>query len=68
MELKSLGRKDVIVINGGSNDIDNNSAKRIEVLVMITWFIQKYNNTNMIVVNIPLRHDLAMDSRTNSGI
>jgi hypothetical protein len=25
MELKCLGRKDVIVINGGTNDIDNNS-------------------------------------------
>ena len=32
LELKSLGRKDVIVINGDSNDIDNSSVKIIGVL------------------------------------
>jgi hypothetical protein len=44
--------------------IDNNSTKRNGVSVMMTQFLQKYNNTNTIVVNIPHRHDLAKDSRT----
>ena len=68
MEFMSLGRKDAIVINGGTNDIGNNSTKRNETLVMVTQFMQKYNNTNIIFVNIPQRHDLSKDSRTNTEI
>jgi len=34
---------------------------------MMTQFMQKYN-TNIIVVNIPYRHDLAKDSRANFEI
>ena len=64
----SLGRKDAIVISGGTNDIGNNSTKRNETLVMMTQFMQKYNNTNIIFVNIPQRHDLAKNSRTNLEI
>jgi len=66
-ELLNLGKKDVIVINGGSNDIDNN-ANRNGILVRMTQFIQNHNNTNIIVLNIPHRHDLAMDSRPNLEI
>jgi lysophospholipase L1-like esterase len=67
-----LGRKDVIVINGGTNeierDIGNNSTKRNRTLVMMTQFMQKYSNTNIVVVNIHQRHDLAKTSRTNHEI
>ena len=59
-----LGRKDVLVINGGTNDSDKNSTKRSGILVMMTQFMQKYNNTNIMVVNIPTRHDLAKDCKT----
>jgi len=31
-------------------------------------FMQKYNNTNIVFVNIPQRHDLPKDSRTNLEI
>jgi len=68
MEFMSLGRKDVIVINVGLNDIGNNNTKRNEILVMMTQFMQKYNNTNIIVVNIPHRHYLAKDSRAKFEI
>jgi hypothetical protein len=27
MEFKCLGKKDIIVVNGGTNDLDNNSEK-----------------------------------------
>jgi hypothetical protein len=47
MELLSLGKKDVIVINGGSNDIGNNKANTYGILVLMTQFIQKYSNTNI---------------------
>ena len=62
------GRKDAIVINGVTNDIDKNRTKRSGILVMMIQFMQKYNNTNTTVVNIPLRHDLAKDSKTNLAI
>jgi len=61
----SQGRKDEIVINGGTNDIGNNRTKRNETLVMMTHSMQKYNNTNTIFVNISHRHDLAKDCRAN---
>jgi len=35
---------------------------------MMIQFMQKYNNTNIIFVNIPQRHDLAKYSRTNLEI
>jgi len=66
-ELLNLGKKYVTVINGGSNDIDNN-ANRNGVLVRMTQFIQNHNNTNIIVLNIPHRHDLTKDSRPNLEI
>jgi hypothetical protein len=68
MEFSSLGRKDVLVINGGSDDTGNNNTKRNGILVMMTQFMQKYSNTNIIDVNIPHRHDLTKDSRANFEI
>ena len=50
------------------NDGDKNSTKISGILVMMTQFMQKYNNTDIIVVNIPPRHDLAKDSLTNLAI
>jgi hypothetical protein len=67
MEFMCLGRKDVMVIYGGTNDIGSNNTKRNGILVMMTQFMQKYS-TNIIVVNIPHRHDLAKDSRANLEI
>jgi len=66
-ECMCLGRKDAIVINGGTNGSDKNSTKRSGILVM-TQFMQKYNNTNAIVVNIPPRHDLGKECKTSLTI
>jgi hypothetical protein len=41
-ECKDLGKKDVIVINSGENDMDNNGDKSSEVLSKITKFMQTY--------------------------
>jgi hypothetical protein len=43
------------VINGGTNDLDNNSEKRKSALVHTLQFAQKYVNTYIIMVNTPLR-------------
>jgi lysophospholipase L1-like esterase len=60
--------KDVIVINGGANDIGSNRNKTNRVLVKMTQFMQKYNNTNIIIVNIPHRYDTDRNSMTNLEI
>ena len=52
-EFKHLG-KDIIVVNGGSNDLDNNTEKRKSALVHMLQFTQKYTNTNIIMENILL--------------
>ena len=67
-ELKHLGKRDIIVVNGGSNDLDTNTEKRKSALVHMLQFAQKYTNTNIIMVNIPLRYDLTMNSQINLEI
>jgi len=49
-DLKCLGKNDVIVISGGANDIDKPSCKENEILALMIHFIQKYNNTNTVIV------------------
>jgi hypothetical protein len=71
MDFKCLGKKNVIVINGGTNDFDirvfNVNKNRMAVM---TKFMLKYNNTNIILVNIPYmsRYDLVTDSKVNLEI
>jgi len=62
---KGLGKSDVIVINGGSNDIDKGNYKVNAILILLVHFIQKYSNTNIVIVNIPHRHDLLKVDKTN---
>ena len=45
MELRCLGMKDLIVVNGGSNDLANNSGKGKSALLHLLKFVQKYANT-----------------------
>jgi hypothetical protein len=54
-ELKCMGKKDLIVINGGSNDLANNSWKGRSALIDMLQFAQNYVNTNVLMVNIPTR-------------
>jgi lysophospholipase L1-like esterase len=67
MNLKKLGNNDVIVISGGTNDMDN-CDKASEVLIHMTKFMQSYNNTNIVIMNIPHRYNLEKNSRINLEI
>jgi len=58
----------VIVISGGTNDMDNNYDKGSEVLIKMTKFMQSYNNTNIVLMSIPHRYDLKKNSRINLEI
>ena len=64
-ELKCLGKNYVIVINGGAKDIDKPNGKENGILALMIHFMQKYKNTNIIIGNIPHRHDLASVAKTN---
>jgi len=55
----------VIVISGGTNDMDN-CDKGSEVLIKMTKFMQSYNNTNIVIMSIPHRYDLENKLR-NTG-
>jgi 23S rRNA pseudoU1915 N3-methylase RlmH len=51
-DLKCLGTQDVIVINGGSNDIGSKRNQTHNVLVHMTQFIQKYFTPHGMHLNI----------------
>ena len=65
---KCLGKTDVIVINGGANDISSIRTHMISAVGKMAHTVQKYNNTNIIIVNIPHRYDLNKTSVINSEI
>jgi lysophospholipase L1-like esterase len=67
-DFECSGEKGVIVINGGANDIDKHSNNMKGVLAKMTQFMQKYNKTSIIVVNIPYRHDLDKAAMINLDI
>jgi hypothetical protein len=68
IEFKCLGRKDFIVINGGSNDLANSSTNDKSALPCLLKFAQKYPNTNVLMLNVPIRYDPLTNYRTNQDI
>jgi lysophospholipase L1-like esterase len=66
--LKCLGTQDVILMNGGSNDIGSNRNQIHTVLAQMKQFIQENTHSNIIIVNIPPRHEMSRNSVTNLGI
>jgi len=68
MTLKCLVTQDVIVVKGGTNDIDSKRNQTHRVLAHMTQFIQENVHSNIIIVNIPPRHDIGSNSITNLEI
>ena len=67
-EFKCLGRKDLLVISGGSNDLANNPGVDKSALLCLLKFVQKYANTNVPMLNVPIRYDPLTNYRTNHNI
>jgi len=59
-------KKDVVVIWGGTQDIGRNESKK--ALQQIRNFVQNHNQTNVIVMSAPYRHDLDHDSCVNKEV
>jgi hypothetical protein len=66
--LRNLGKNDAIIINGGSNDIEAANGKVSDILNPMVRFVQKYSNTNIVLINIPHRHDLWKYDERNLSI
>jgi len=67
-EFQGLGEKDVIVLNCGANDIEKVNSSISAIITPVIDFSQKYSNTNIIVLEIPHRHDLHYEDLTNIRI
>ena len=63
-----LGKSDVIILNRGANDVSLVRSQTINSVRNMACFAQKYDNTNIIIVNIPHRHDLDRTSEINTEI
>jgi len=67
-DCECLRKSDVIIINGGANDVSPMRTHTISAIGKLTHFVQKYSNTNIIIVNVPHRYDLNSTSVVNSEI
>ena len=56
------------MINGGANDIGSKRNQTNKVLVKMTQFMHKHNNSNIIVINIAHRYNMDRNSVTNLEI
>jgi len=64
--VKSLSNKDVLIVCGGSNDISRNNTK--EALYQLCNFIEKETTVNLVIMRVPLRHDLMSSSCVNKEV
>jgi hypothetical protein len=64
--IQHLNKSDILVLWGGANDIYQNNIRN--ALKCIACFLDEVNNTNDIILSIPLRHDLPIWSCVNIGI
>ena len=62
-EMTEFTTKDVIVVWGGTRDVSRNET--MVGLSHIRKFVEKYNNTNVLVMELPERCDLCSDSCVN---
>ena len=65
-ELKSLGKEDFLIVSTGTNDLDNPLTNINNILAPLMTFINEWKHTNIVIVDVPNRHDLGHDSVSNS--
>jgi hypothetical protein len=66
--IECLGKQDLVVINGGSNNLENNPKRNTNVMIPLLKFVQNSTNTNVLIVTLPMRHDLPTNSLINHKI
>jgi hypothetical protein len=56
-DLKSLTKRDICLVWGGTNDVGWNGTNM--VICVLNDFVSSHEHTNVFVLNVPHRHDLA---------
>jgi hypothetical protein len=64
--IKTLGRNDIVIVCGGSNDIYKNESSF--GLRQLKKFVLATQNTHIFIVTVPHRHDLQDFSCVNKDI
>jgi hypothetical protein len=59
-ELKSLKRR-FLIVSTGTNDIDNPTTNINNIITPLITYIDKFEHTNILIINIPIRYDLGLD-------
>jgi hypothetical protein len=65
-EVEKLTKNDFLIICSRTNDIDRNESRN--AFINITEFVERVNNTNIILTSVPYRHDLMDFSDVNNKI
>lgn len=64
--IRKLTKKDVVVVWGGTRDVARNESEK--GLRQICNFVENLKHTNVIVMSVPCRHDLASTSCVNHEV
>ena len=65
-EIAGFSKEDTVIIWGGSNDVNRNESTK--GLMNLNEFVDQRNNTNIVIVTIPLRNDLSATSCINKEV
>ena len=65
-DLRTLTSKDTLIIVGGSNDIDKRDLDKN--ITSIVNYLEDIQNTNVIVILVPVRYDIEAKSQINERI
>lgn len=65
-EIAGFSKEDMVIIWGGSNDVNRN--KSMKGLMNLNEFVDLRKNTNIMIVQIPHRHDLLATSCINKEV
>ena len=65
-ELSTLTKKDTVILMGGSNDIE--TIEQNNNITLIRNFLEGTHNTNVKVLEVPVRYDVGFQSTINRQI
>jgi hypothetical protein len=65
-DMVNLTKSDIVVFCGGSSEVSKNNSNI--ALKDVLYFIKDNNNTNIILLSVPHRHDLMDSFCVNNGI
>jgi len=67
-DFECLGKKDLIIVNGGSNDLTGNTVEVRNSMSCLLSFAQKHENANVLILKAPVRYDPLANFKTNWDI